>query len=375
MITAIALKELKKLRKAKGTYFWTFVLPILFIMVFAMIFNQSSYTFSIHYIDESRSDASKQFIERISHIDSFKMVKESSKKDALDQIKKGKMANFLYIPDFFESKPMIEYYYDENSSSSQETGPVKTLLENIVNESSKQKISAFIEANASSKTEADNIMTPPVNILQKGISAQSVNPITQIVPGYTVMFAFFIIITMARNFIADRDSGMLSRLYSTRMNRFHYTVGMWFPSILLVLIQITVLLGFGHMVYDLHLGNILSVVALSIVLTLVATSLGLAISFLAKSEQVAMGITQLITLGGAVLGGLWFPIDIMPKFVQNIAHFVPQYWAQKGFIDIMSRNASISDILPNIGILLLFVILAFFLAILGFKRFFRDAIH
>src|SRR5690625_6438297 len=50
---------------------------------------------------------------------------------------------------------------------------------------------------------------------------------TSIVPGYTVMFVFFIIISMVSSFLNDRDLGMVARLASTPLTSNCYLIVKW----------------------------------------------------------------------------------------------------------------------------------------------------
>ena len=52
--------------------------------------------------------------------------------------------------------------------------------------------------------------------------------------------------------------------------------------------------------------------------------LGLAVGFQAKGSATA-AILNAILLPSAIAAGLWFPLDIMPRFVQTLAPFLPTY--------------------------------------------------
>ncbi|MFC6333530.1 ABC transporter permease [Paenibacillus septentrionalis] len=159
--------------------------------------------------------------------------------------------------------------------------------------------------------------------------------IAQIVPGYTVMFVFFIMISMVQCFLRDRDSGMLARLQATLMPPLHFLFGMWMPHVLVLLIQSATLLGFGYFVYGLELGNAAAVLVIVLSLAICATGIGLALSMIIGSLNAAIAIVQIIAMGGAVLGGLWFPFENLPTGVQAIGKFTPQYWALQGLQSAM----------------------------------------
>ena len=53
--------------------------------------------------------------------------------------------------------------------------------------------------------------------------------------------------------------------------------------------------------------------------------LGIVIGLWVKAEAV-QGLTTLLLLVLALLGGLWFPAQLMPAAMQHIAHLLPSYW-------------------------------------------------
>lgn len=60
------------------------------------------------------------------------------------------------------------------------------------------------------------------------------------------------------------------------------------------------------------------------------TVLGVAVGLWVKAETV-QGLTTLLLLVLAMLGGLWFPVEMMPRVMQQLAHTLPSYWlAQLG---------------------------------------------
>lgn len=198
--------------------------------------------------------------------------------------------------------------------------------------------------------------------------------ITQIVPGYTVMFVFFIMITMVQNFLRERDSGMLARLQGTPMRALHFLVGMWVPNIIVLLIQSGVLLTFGYLVYGLKMGNALAVACIILALAICATGIGLLMSVTVSSLNMGIALVQIIAMGGAILGGLWFPYDMLPKAVQAIGKFTPQYWAQSSLQEVMQNQAHLGDIWGAIALLLGIGAVGLLLAVLFFGRYARKGV-
>lgn len=197
--------------------------------------------------------------------------------------------------------------------------------------------------------------------------------VTSIVPGYVVMFVFFIMITMVGTFIKDRDLGMTARLASTPLSPLSYLLGKWLPYMYVVFIQISILFVFGKVVYQIPLKQPILLIVLAVLLTFTVTGLGLALALFAQTENMGLAVTQLIALGGAMLGGLWMPFESLPGFLQTIATFLPQYWAHQAFQDAMMGTLSYGDFFLAVLILFGFGMIGCILALIQYPRFLRRA--
>ncbi|MDX8044680.1 ABC transporter permease [Gracilibacillus sp. S3-1-1] len=197
--------------------------------------------------------------------------------------------------------------------------------------------------------------------------------VTQIVPGYIIMFSFFIMISMVVTFLKARDSGMVARVASTPLPLERFLIGKWLPFFIIVILQIVVLLLFGVIVYDLPLGDPVALTVISFMLAFLSTSWGMAMSLLVKTENMGIALTQVIALGGAVLGGLWMPLEIMPNTMQLIAKFLPQYWALEGFQTILQDDGHVIDIGLSLLILLGFSLVGCVISFVSYPHFLRQS--
>ncbi|KAB8137776.1 ABC transporter permease [Gracilibacillus oryzae] len=211
-----------------------------------------------------------------------------------------------------------------------------------------------------------------ISIFTSGLSGSDRQQvIVSIVSGYTIMFVFFIMISMADSFIKDQNIGMVTRIESTPLPSLFYLLGKWISYMYIVIIQILILTTFGKVIYDIPLTQPLYLIILFIFLTVMVTGLGLALSLLVKSINMGIALTQVVALGGAVLSGLWIPIDIMPAFFQKISNFLPQYWAHQAFQDAMSGTLQVADLFKTLFVLIGFSLLGFIVALFAYPNFLR----
>lgn len=381
MLTTIIRKELLVMLKEKGLLFWLIIMPMLFILMFASIFNNAKDTFTVSYYDADKSAMSQELLNHIAGIPGFEVAERSgsTQEEEIQRIKDGKATSLLVIPKGFGEDvaggkaSRLELYRDATADTA--VAPVLAVLENVTDGFRDVKLQQILKASGRQDGEIAEMLKAPVKLEEIKENAAQGDAVTQYVPGFVVMFVFFIIITMVRNFFRDRDSGMLARLRSTPMKPYHYLIGMWVPSILAVLIQCTVLLSFGKIVYDVNLGDMLAITLIVLGLAVCATGIGLTICMLVKSENQGTAYTQIITMGGAVLAGLWFPFEIMPDFAQTLGKFTPQYWAQHGFQDVMIRGMNTADIWMSLAVLAAYGAVGLGFALLRYKRYLNSVTH
>lgn len=213
-----------------------------------------------------------------------------------------------------------------------------------------------------------------ISVLTAGEEGEGRDAIViSIVPGYVVMFTFFIMITMCLSFLDDQHQGVTARIASTPISPLSYLLGKWMPYMFVIIVQIVILFVFGKLVYDIPLEQPLQLFILSVFLAFTVTGIGLAIAMIVKTGNMGIAITQVVALGGAILGGLWFPIDMVPAFIQTISRFLPQYWSHQAFQKAMTGTLSNTDFYVVILILCGFGVGGLIIALLRYPVFLKQA--
>ena len=124
----------------------------------------------------------------------------------------------------------------------------------------------------------------------------------------------------------DREHGLLTLKRALPMPPGAYLVGKMCMALIMASVVTTIMLClaiFGAHV-QLGAGNIAQFFVTEVLGVLAFCSLGLLLGTLAKGQS-APGMVNLIYLPMAFLSGLWFPLSIMPKFLQAIAPVGPAY--------------------------------------------------
>ena len=96
-------------------------------------------------------------------------------------------------------------------------------------------------------------------------------------------------------------------------------------------------------------------------------SIGLLVGAIAKTQQAATAIANLIILPMAFLGGAFIPLDFAPDWVRQASYVMPLRYLVTGMQDVMARGEGPAAALPAIGILLGFTLVVGLIAVRMFR--------
>lgn len=193
----------------------------------------------------------------------------------------------------------------------------------------------------------DEIVVDANEIIPQGINQSS--------PGMMAMFATFGMIGGAAVLIQERQSGTLRRLVVMPITKGSILLGKLLGILFTGLVQMTLLIVVAALFFDVPWGN--SPVALALVVlafALAITSLSMMMAALTRTLAQANALSTVIVLSISALGGAWWPLDIVPGWMQTVGRFSPMSWAMDGFQDIITRGLGITAVLPEAGVLLAF---------------------
>lgn len=190
----------------------------------------------------------------------------------------------------------------------------------------------------------------------------------QNVPGYAVMFAFFLVNYVAGSILMERRLGTLQRLRAAPISRAGLLAGKLVPHFLVGLLQIAIMFTVGRLAFGMKLGHApLGLALVTVAVSATATALGMLVASLARTEQQISGLSTLVILLLAALGGCLVPLFAMPAFMQRAALFTPHAWAMTAYQDLLVRGHGAADVLPHVGALLAFAAAFFAVALWRFR--------
>jgi ABC-2 type transport system permease protein len=201
------------------------------------------------------------------------------------------------------------------------------------------------------------------------------NSVQHNVPAWTLFAIFFIVIPLSINIVKEKTQGTFIRLRTNPVSNRIVLAGKTVMYSIICLIQFYMMVAVAIFIFP-HLGlpslNIegklllMSVVALFS--GLAAIGFGILLGTIAKTQEQSapFGATAVIIL--AAIGGVWVPVFAMPKIMQIIAQSSPMNWGLEAFYDVLLRNATFWDLLPELFLLVAFFIVTTTIALLYDKK-------
>lgn len=179
-------------------------------------------------------------------------------------------------------------------------------------------------------------------------AAEEVNLFNYFLPGFAVFFVMFAVAAGARDIHRERERLTLQRQLLSPLTGLQFIVGKWLGITLQGVLQLGVLFAAGALLFRVNLGPDPFSLPLIILLTsTAAVGVFLLLALVSPSEKVMDNLSTVVILVSAMIGGNFMPIDAMPAWVHAVGRFVFNYWANRGFNDVLVKNQGLNEgVLP-----------------------------
>jgi ABC-2 type transport system permease protein len=185
-----------------------------------------------------------------------------------------------------------------------------------------------------------------------------------LVPGYSLMFVFFLISNLSMTVIEERETGALRRLLVAPIPLSRILMGKMLPYFLIAVVQFIWVLLASRLIFGINLGN--AILGLGIIIlasSLAMATLGILIAAFARSESQASGLATVLVLAMAVVSGAMYPSISIP----GLQAITPHYWAMQGFLNIIARGQGTQGAMLPAGILIIMSAVFFTVGAIRFR--------
>jgi ABC-2 type transport system permease protein len=139
---------------------------------------------------------------------------------------------------------------------------------------------------------------------------------------------------------------------------------LWY--IFLSTVSFLMMVAVGVLLFGAHITLTLWLIPFLILGPMLFASLGMLVGTLTKSPETAGVIGNIVTFPMMFLSGTFFPINIMPQYLQSIAHVLPLFYVIEGLNAVMVYG-NYAQALTDIAVVAVITIVVFVAAAKLFK--------
>lgn len=347
------------LRSKEGTFF-AFAFPVLLILLFGSIFSTSEtleVTLHIQNLDlegTSPTDVSQDFIRALENTSVVNVESIPTDVSIQDYIRENSLSLALLIPEGFEgavnlSKAMgvpianVTLYGDPSRSTYQ-------VARAAINSAAIQMSFRIQDADLLVRVEGEDIASEDFQYIDYFLPG---------VLGITILTSP--LFAMAGITVEYKNRGFLKLLATTPISKSEWLLSkiLWF--VFLIFASFAFMLLAGALAFGVKLTITPIACVIIIAGVLLFTSLGLLLGGLAKDSATSIAIANAIGFPMMFLSGSFFPLEMMPSYLQTIAMAMPLTYVNNGLRDTMVFGNT-SAALGNLAVVLVIALIFFVLA-------------
>lgn len=373
----------------------TFVLPLVFFSVFALLFGQTgdgrkqqAKPISVLVVDLDQTEASRRLCDSLARQEALKVERAtppSPSREAVQQrVRQGEYSTAVIIPAgwgntfarFGQKAESVEILYDAANPLARPTvagllqaaatsGMMDLLMERGfgwlddegggLTVEQRQKIDALkpVVRKMNDHQEQDSPKNDDANSSSSGLLQLEATParvdrgqdpkqpkralVSYYAAGLGVMFLLFSMTGIGGTLLEEEENGTLARLLSSGVPMGTLLTSKWLFHTLVGTVQVAVMFAWGAAAFglDLWTANHLSGFVVMTALTAAsASALGLVLATVCRSSTQLNGISITLTLIMSAVGGSMVPRVFMPKFMDTLGLLTFNGWAIDGYLKV-----------------------------------------
>lgn len=182
------------------------------------------------------------------------------------------------------------------------------------------------------------------------VSSRNQKYIDFLLPGIVAMAIMQMSIFSVAFVFADyKEKGVLKRLLATPMKPFQFVTANVITRLTVALIQTAVLIAIGVFAFNSHIiGSLWLVFIIALLGGIMFLGMGFTVSAFAKTVESVPAIANIVAFPMLFLGGVFFPIDSMPNWLQHIVQYMPLTYFAHALREVMGNGASFSGIATDL---------------------------
>ncbi|MDX9905048.1 MAG: ABC transporter permease [Bacteroidales bacterium] len=357
------IKEFYHIFRDVRTMIILFGMPVIQILLFGFALTNEIRNARIAVLDHSKDDVTTEIISRITSSGYFILDEYLESEEQIEDLfRKGKIKEVIIFEDNFAEKLVKDKTAGIQIIGDASDPNTANLLANYTNAIIKDYQAGMLLNQAS----IPMVITPEPKMLFN----PELKGVFMFVPGIITILLMLVCAMMTSISIAkEKELGTMEILLVSPLKPLQIILGKVTPYILLSLINALTILALGYFVFGMPMrGNIVLLLLETVLFIIMALSMGILISTIAKTQQVALMVSLAgLMLPTILLSGFIFPVENMPWALRTLSNIMPSKWFIIIIKNIMLKGIDITYIWKETVILVFMTLFFITLSVKNFK--------
>jgi len=298
-----------------------FGMPAIQLLLFGYVITNEIKDVGIAVFDQSKDEVTIKLTNKIASSGYFKIIDQVESYQDIEKIfKKGKVKEIIVFEQDFAKKIKKEGAADIQLLTDASEPNTANLIVNYTS-----GIIASFNKELNPLANAKMRITPEVRMLYN----PELKGVFMFVPGIMAMLLMLVSAIMTSISITrEKELGTMEVLLVSPLKPVQIIFGKVMPYVFLAFADALIIIAIGHFVFGMPIVGSLALLMLeSLLFITVALSLGILISTVTNSQQIAMMLSMVaLMLPTILLSGFIFPIENMPWILQALCQLMPPKW-------------------------------------------------
>jgi ABC-2 type transport system permease protein len=335
----LSIANIRSFIRDRAALFWTFAFPLIFVVLFGLIFQGGSTSIKLGWVDLDQSSGQSGSTALRAAFASINgaVLTDEDLATAQNLMKTGKLDAIIEVPKGYGAAIAAAASGASNAPAAITivTDPTQATTGGIV-----QQVVNGVLGHVNL-----NGHQPIVQAQVATIQTQNLNIISYLVPSILGMALMQLGVFAAIPLVADREKKILKRLNATPLHRWQLVGSNVVMRLIIGIIQTLIIVAVGTALFGLQVtGSLIILGSLVVLGALAFISLGYVIASFAPTEDAANSMTSVVQFPLMFLSGTFFVIDQMPQPLQVVARFLPLTYLSDALRQVMVNGTAFSPL-------------------------------
>lgn len=364
-IYAIAKKEFRQLKRDTRMLFIVFFFPVVLLAIFGYAINFDVKHIKIAVYDQDKSDYTREYLNGLVSSEYFDIVTYIDSNEEIKKLLDEKIVQAVIVFPNDLSRRLnnneevkVQYLVDGVD------GNTANVIVNYVNAATYSYSLKLTKEYLAVKGKEIYV---PINLEPRFWFNPELESTKFLIPGLMGMILIITaVISVSLSIVREKERGTIEQINISPLSSIELIIGKTVPYIIISLINATIVLTAGYLLFGIAIkGDIFLLLLSTLIFLFAALGLGIFISSIADSQQVAFQAANVSSLlPSLILSGFIFPIESMPTVIQWVTNITPAKFYIVSLRAILLRGVGISAFWEQLIYLMIFGVIFISLATL-----------